>query len=428
MHGAIIENDRPFTVSLPTEQWAYGVLFPLQPLALTKAAYRGPLVAQIDLTVSAGIVKIGALDRMQQLLSPMQAAYPGSNLIQIPVGDSEEFYAIVLQNAADSGVVTRLSIRDIGAFTPAAESLVARRHNLGHDLFVILSPSKTGTQTIEQTLRTLSPAIEVRRPHYLSEPQIEHTRAMAPYYVGLLGAGNELTAALLPQADYADAVRGEIADVRRFGGRVAFITAFREPIDRAVSATFHLLPFFLPAFNQLYAAGPEFVELLMQGLIASWRRELAGKTFHGMEDCLWWRCLDDADYYGAEFGAITGADLRAHPFDHGRGYVLFEHESNSVLAIRTRDMKRALPLALSELTGRGEIELVSVNIGETKESGALYKDFLQHFSVPADLVEAIFVRHPWLTYFYSPNEIEAARRRWTKQSETTAIPRHDAAE
>ena len=414
VNGAIVEGNRPLIVLLPRQQWAYGFLFPLQRHSLTAVDYRGPIVAQLDLTVTTGCTGIGVIDRSMNFLGTEQIFETGRYVVQIQINDPAQMYAIALRNAATDGLVTRVDINGVGAFEPAGECLAERRHNLGHDLFVILSPSKTGTQTIEQTLLALSPAVEIRRLHYATEQGAGRYHASGPLAASLLGDGSILTKSIIAEAKLGDAVRNEIADVRRLGGRIAFITAFREPIDRGVAATLHSLPFLLPAFEQLYAAGPGFVELLANGLIASWRKELAGRVYQGTEDGLrlWWRCLDDKEYYSEEFGAIVGFDLRAHPFDHERGYALFEHDIDTVLALRTRDIQCALPRALSELTGRSVANIVSTNIGADKNTGPLYRDFRNHFTMPVDLVDAIYARHPWLNYFYSASEIEVARRGW----------------
>ena len=235
----------------------------------------------------------------------------------------------------------------------------------------------------------------------------------ATLLTNMLGRDTEFAASIRAQASFGEFVRKEIADVRRLGGRIAFITAFRDPIDRAVAATFQSLPYYLPAFSQLYAVGSEFIDLLRRGMLASWRRETDGEIFRDLKSCLWCRCLAEANYYGDEFEANVGCDLRSHPFNHERGYVLFEHGCDTVLALRTFDLQRALPAALSELTGRSDVRVVSTNIGEAKKDlGALYQDFRAEFYVPDELVDTIYAQHTWFSYFYSEAEIETARQRW----------------
>jgi hypothetical protein len=405
VNGATIECDEPLTAMLPQEPWAYGLFFPMRPRAF--ANHQGPAVVQIDLAVISGSVGVAAVDRLMQIVGLEQLREPGDSLVQIRLPDPSQTFAIVLRHADARGTITRVTVRDIGAFTPAAECLAARRHDLGHDLFVILAPPKTATQTIEQTLVALSRAAEVRRIHYVSEAGADRDRALALASAHTFGQKNELWASSLRQAADSDAVRQEIADVRRLGGRVALITAFREPIGQALAAMFEVMAFFVPAFAALH--GPHFIQALTCGVIAAWRKQLAGDTEYNM----WSSCVNAAGFYGHEFDALS-IDLRAHPFDRDSGYVLFEHDNDSVLAIRTPDIGCALPTALSRMTGRSGIALVSANVAATKNVGPLYRDFLARFSVPADLIDAIYARNPWLNYFYSPAEIETMRRRWLR--------------
>ena len=92
-----------------------------------------------------------------------------------------------------------------------------------------------------------------------------------------LGEGHPTTKNRKLMAEAGDHVRFEIGAARRLGGKIAFFTAVRDPIGRAVASLFHALPTTIPEYSENYArGGSAFAQMLADGLVAAWQGELEG--------------------------------------------------------------------------------------------------------------------------------------------------------
>lgn len=125
------------------------------------------------------------------------------------------------------------------------------------------------------------------------------------------------------------------------------------------------------------------------------------------------------DWFDRELLPSLEIDVYAHPFDPSLGYGVIETPSVRLLVLRQESLAVA-PRALSQFLGlTGDLEIVRENVGAGKEYSDLYASVLRdvRFSDAAlDLAyDSRYARH-----FYSAEETEAFRRRWSQSDRGTA--------
>ncbi|MGH9697446.1 MAG: hypothetical protein ACRD5Z_25100, partial [Bryobacteraceae bacterium] len=334
---------------MPKQQWAYGILFPLDHAALSGRSDDEPCVVRVKLVVEGGIVGVAACNSEGLVFTAPETVVGGASEILMTLTRPTGTGAIVVRkiSGADDVAVT---IVEIGLFEAGEEGLAPRRHDLGFDLFVILSAAKTGTQTIESALYSLSPFVRLRRVHFASAEGCLRLRNFASEAVATFGAGHMIVTSNIAEAEAGDLVRAEIAAVRRLGGNVAFVTAVRDPIARTVANMFHSLPHKMAIYAELYDSNrPLFAQMLAEGLIAAWKRELQQPR---LKSALWSKCLVNADYLRDEFCAVTGFDPLLHDFDRHVGYARLKRGNDVAVVFRTSELDRTLSSALAGITGR----------------------------------------------------------------------------
>jgi hypothetical protein len=412
-NGTALVAEDPLTVVISLPQWAYAIQFPLNPAVIARRSADKPYVVQLELLVAQGMVGVAGCNANGSAFTTPEIFASGQSLVRLSVDNPLETNAIMIRKASPDPHDIRVVIDDIAAFEPEKERLVPRRHDLDYDLFVILSAAKTGTQTIESTLNAISPFLRIHRLHYASAQGTTRLRTLASAAADLLGNEHEEVRSMNYQANVGDRVRGEIDVVRRLGGRVAFLTAVRDPIGRAVAALFQRLPTIIPVYPLLRNLEAPFFELLAAGLVATWSRELGEAIPSSLPGLFWPSCLADVGYFADEFRAVSGVDLLSHSFDCAAGFVSIEQGPDVALVLRTSDLSRSLPTVLQRITGRSVVPVSDQNVATEKPYSALYKQFLSRLQVPVDLVRAIYRRHDYLGHFIPESDITAYVERWS---------------
>jgi hypothetical protein len=409
LEGAQLESLDPIVIALNGAQWAYGALFPLSDSRPDLQRTSHPIVVQIRGRIYTGTVGISVIDRSLSLISEELYGEPGDFAFNLLVEDPSSIRAVALRNAAAGGRSASVLVFGVQAFSKGSKRL-ARRHSRDFHLFVVLAPPKTGTHTIEQTIKEISPGAAVRRTHRAVPESTHQYRSDAEAAKCLFGQRHPIMDNLDYVAGYGDALRAEIETVRDMGGSIAFFTAFREPIGRGVACMFQALPLRVPVFPELQGIGPDFASLLMKGLALRWADELNGQalSYHS----IWPSCLRDSHYYESEFTPLSGVDLSGHAFDRKNGFLTVARGNDVVVALRTSHISAALPRILSKILDTENAPLLNTNIGETKNYSELYQEFLKGFRLPRSLVDSIYKANPWTSYFYTDDEIELFKCRW----------------
>jgi hypothetical protein len=177
---------------------------------------------------------------------------------------------------------------------------------------------------------------------------------------------------------------------------IDIVTLVREPVARAVSSFFHRLDWYLPHWQKQHAEGRLRIEHLTEMFLEHERP---------------W----EADWFELELKQTFAIDVYQQPFDHNRGWQVYRRTDGQLrcLLIRTEDLRRQGKTALEQFFGIPFGEIESVNTGEEKPQGALYKPF-QEAGLPEYFVEKCYstklARH-----FYTQEELDAFKRKWTKR-------------
>jgi hypothetical protein len=378
-NDAVVLGVSPLTIAMPQQQWAYGLLLPLDHRALPPSDE--DIIIKLSLLVrGGGAIAVAGVDASLMLTTIEHVVGEGEATITMEICSARKTRAVLLRTASSTLRGPEVIVLAVAAYRPRGLRLSARRHNLDHDLFVVLSMPKTATQTVERTVLSLHPSVQVRRTHFISAERISFGRSSAPSFA------KGLKESYLHEADYAESLRVEIDYVRALGGRVAFIVGIREPIGQTIALFFQALPL-LPEFAEPQQTSERLIGLATDFIIA----DLEKRTVSQKDITIsMGRGRDVGMFFETEFGPITGVDVLNTPIDRDRGFTIVTNEKRSILLYRFEDVGLALGPALAALTGRPHVALVSANRSETKEYADLYETFKARFRIPRELCSAIY--------------------------------------
>jgi Putative capsular polysaccharide synthesis protein len=398
-NDAIVLSTSPLTIRMPRQQWSYGLLLPLDPRAMP--AQPQGVVVRLRLAVRNGMIGVAGVEAgLAVLTTAEQVVGDGEITVRLALDDARKTAAIFLRTVSADGRSPDLTLLSAATEVAAEMRLVRRRHDLDHDLFVILAMPKTATQTVERTLLALAPSVPVRRIHFISSRSVGYVRTemQSP------PLPDTVVRSTLRQATLGEETRSEIELVRSLGGRVALISAIREPIDQIVASIFQSIPDMIPAFAVFSASGSRLLDLLREFAIHEMRRAAAGIPP--------WR--SPRAFFRDELAPVSRVDILRHPIDHPKGSVLVANEGVTTLIYRFEDAGLRLAPALSAVTGRAGIELVSTNRSSDKDYAKLYSEFRASLRVPDDVCSALYDQDPYVRHFYSDAEISEFKAKWSE--------------
>ena len=111
--------------------------------------------------------------------------------------------------------------------------------------------------------------------------------------------------------------------------------------------------------------------------------------------------------------ATFGIDVFACPFDRENGYGIYERDGHRLLILQFEKLQQ-LAGAIRDFLGLPEFELARENVGESKAYGPVYKRFLERVRFDGAFLDQMY-NNRFARHFYTDEDIEAFRRRWSKQ-------------
>jgi len=270
-------------------------------------------------------------------------------------------------------------------------------------LLLIYQMPKTGSQTVEATLRECGFPRQVWRFHYLSKLQ----EAML----------SEQLAGTAAEETWKTDVRDQLVLLRRMSRmlrrrrwlrrlglpvqRIEVITGARELIGLALSSIFENRAFFAPCGQELTPEACR-TELERPGMFSN---------------------LDH--WFDLELKASTGVDIYRTPFPRKKGYTIVQNSFARVLVYRIEALEN-LPQMLHDFLGCRVRTVEDRNRSETKTYAGNYESVRSRLRLPPALVEARY-RTRVMRYFYDHDELEVFRRQWSERPPRGEAGPHRAA-
>ena len=258
-------------------------------------------------------------------------------------------------------------------------------------LLLIYQMPKTGSQTVEATLRQCSLPFEIHRFHFLSQTASE----LLQEALSSEPAEDSWRESVQRQL----AFRGEFSSVLKTRRllRTAFvpipklcvITGVRELIGLALSSIFENRRRFAPAGQELTLERCQ--ELLLRP-----------RMFKLLEN-----------WFDAELKPATGVDVFNTPFPHEKGYAIYENRCARVLVYRMEALS-ALEGMLREFLGCEIPAIIKRNVGVEKGYAAQYDSIKKQLRMPHDFVSKRYDTR-LMRHFYSADELEQFRARWSAE-------------
>lgn len=266
-------------------------------------------------------------------------------------------------------------------------------------VLLIYQMPKTGSQTIEATLRQCRLPHRILRTHFLSpavarrlKDAIRSAKVDDRWKQNARGqlALTAPLAKLLPVRRLLRACGAHIP-------KLEIITAIREPIGLTLSSTFENHARFVSSLEWLT------LDICREAV----RRP---RMFNSIDD-----------WFDTELKASTGLDVFAERFQPEKGYQVYENRFARVLLYRFEALP-AVPGILSEFLGTPVPALVSRNLGSSKAYAAAYQFMKQHLRFPPEFVAERYSTR-LMRHFYSESERGALHERWSeRKGNATSAP------
>lgn len=109
-------------------------------------------------------------------------------------------------------------------------------------------------------------------------------------------------------------------------------------------------------------------------------------------------------------------DVYEKNFPMEKGYCIYRNGNTEVMVIKLEKLNEVSGKAFKEFLGIESFELITANIGRKKKTSDLYRRFLDTIKLPVDYLDSMY-KSKFAIHFYSKEEIDSFRARWTRSSE-----------
>lgn len=177
------------------------------------------------------------------------------------------------------------------------------------------------------------------------------------------------------------------------------VSLVRDPIARNVSTFFSALDEFIPDWEQRHKEGKIDADELH-------------KVFLTKDSYI----MTALNWFDEQVTPVFGLDVFATPFPTDLAYKTYSSAKADFLVMRLEDLNDHVNHALHEFLGIDNFRMSKINTGESKKTGELYRLFMTK-PLPEEYVDRMYdtklARH-----FYTSDELDAFKRRWTGLVET----------
>ena len=292
----------------------------------------------------------------------------------------------------------RKIIRSPKPFLSAGMAEIRNRPQGYVDHVLVHAMAKVGSSTIVRTLQNVMPRAYVQHTHSLSVESLHiaekcFDRMLAPRW---------------KQLDKSRAI-SRIIRHPPFPIQWKVISPVRDPIARDVSFFFECLPLLCP---ELTGRSDCRVSELLD---AFYKYLDEHSPMHFVPHPLHW--FDD------EIVPLFNIDIYSTPYDHERGFSLYESENARLLVIRLEDFSSSLSDALQSLLCLNRVKIENSNRAIQKtaihQSYSLYPEFRKQVRFSDRYLDNIYMSK-FCNHFYRCSEIERFRSTWKRKAGTAA--------
>jgi len=252
--------------------------------------------------------------------------------------------------------------------------------NSGREIVLLHQMGKVGSSSVRDTLRSMD-GVHVFQTHWCNERNLAHR-------AGIVHEDRRISNRYGDRDHFGAMLHHRIIEPR---GASKVITMVRDPIARNVSSYFQHL-------DEIWGVRRAHERIELDELLRGFH-----EVFEHDEPLTW---------FDTEVRDLFGVDVFAIPFDRERRWSLLESDSWSVLVMRADLPDDGKQQAMSSLLGCEIPVLSRSNVGEDKGYASVYTAFKKRLELPAAYLDR-FYDAPVTRHFFTDEEIDRLRRRWT---------------
>lgn len=171
---------------------------------------------------------------------------------------------------------------------------------------------------------------------------------------------------------------------------VKLITPVREPVARNISAFFGNL--------KRYGYKAPYEEIDIDELL----NRFVNDYHHNIP----------ADWFEEQYKKPLGIDVFSRSFGFERGATVIASGRFEALLLRMEDPNELREERIREFLGLKDFDLKSINVGDEKDYGDIYRTFKTRLILPLPFLDEMYSTK-YVRHFYSDEEIEYYRTKWS---------------
>ena len=253
----------------------------------------------------------------------------------------------------------------------------------GAEIVLLHQMGKVGSSSVRDTLRSMD-GVCVFQTHWCNERNLAHR-------AGVVHEDRRISNRYGDRDHFGAMLHHRIIEP---GLATKVITMVRDPIARNVSSYFQHL-------DEIWGVRRAHEQIDLDELLRGFY-----EVFEHDEPLSW---------FDTEIHDLFNIDVYASTFDSERRWSLLEAAPWSVLVMRADLPDAGKQQAMNELLGRTVPVLSRSNVGEDKGYASVYTAFKERLELPVTYLDR-FYDAPCTRHFFTDEEIDGLRRRWTTDS------------
>lgn len=362
-----------WNVRAPGPQWSYAASW----AKIGDIPDDGPIIVEVDVAVDEGKVGFGLVAVDESYVGKERTAFvsPEATTITLKAEDSSRIRYLVLRNVDEIGATAVARVSAIRAYT--ARYVPAT-------LCLLYQPEKTGSQTLEASIKATDEDAIVERHHFLSRQT--------------LNKFEHLSETCLEWSPEIDSYRNQLRLSRRASDLLkrhdpeatCILMGIRDPLERALSAFFQHIGFLCPdltfAEERLQYESAEVISRFAAEFEAFLKRKNANEAPSDLRTFLLDRTMQNLDdWLSDELSAVFGIGVPSMRIPRS-GFVKLRHRRRTFYFYKVGALASSLPAMLQSLFPAAKVKAVNQNLSREKPYGKLYDRTKSEFVPTASMM------------------------------------------